>query len=154
MSHPKTLVKVKTLENFKGDLPIYQSHLSSGFDIVSQNTKDIVIQPMERVLIPTGLCFEIPSGYELQVRSRSGWSLKEGVVVINSPGTIDADYRGELKIILANFSDKSVLIKPQARVAQAVLSPVFHVTWAHEQELSKTQRGSEGFGSTGFVDST
>lgn len=148
-SHPLVNVKIKTLDHFKGDLPIYHSLLASGLDIRAQNNKAINIQPLERVLIPTALSFEIPESYEIQIRSRSGWAYKKGISVLNSPGTIDADYRGELKIILINLSKQSVEILPQDRVAQLILAPVVQIKWQQESKLSLSQRGEKGFGSTG-----
>ena len=142
-------LKVQKLPHFKGFLPAYQSLWASGFDIRAQLKSSVEVEPLERILIPTGLVFEIPSGFELQVRPRSGLSLKKGLCIPNSPGTIDSDYRGELKIIIINLSGQNVIIEDQQRVAQVVLSPVFraHLEWAND--MSVTERGSGGFGSTG-----
>ena len=107
------------------------------------------LKSLERVLIPTGLVFEIPNGFELQVRPRSGLSLKKGLSIPNSPGTIDSDYRGELKIIVINLSNQLVVIEDQQRIAQVVLCPVFQAQLEWVDELSTTQRGTGGFGSTG-----
>lgn len=145
----KLCVKVKRQSHFKGQLPCYESSHASGFDVRAQLEKSLPVQPMQRVLIPTGLSFEIPTGFEFQVRSRSGLSLKQGLCVANSPGTIDSDYRGELKIILINYSSKVLEIKDQQRVAQVVLCPVFQVQWEETGTLSETFRGGGGFGSTG-----
>lgn len=143
-------LKVKKLPHFKGELPTYQSPLASGFDIRAQLESPITIKSLERVLIPTGLIFEIPAGFELQVRPRSGLSLKQGLSLPNSPGTIDADYRGEAKIIVINLSQKDVTIETQQRIAQVVLCPVFQARLKWAEKLSDTKRGSGGFGSTGF----
>ncbi len=110
--------------------------------------KEINLEPGETKLIPTGLTFEIPHGYELQVRPRSGLAIKNGLTVLNTPGTVDADYRGELKIIIHNSSKQNFIIKPNERIAQMVICPVFQATFV-EAELSDTERGSGGFGSTG-----
>ncbi len=143
-------VQVKILKHFKGELPKYQSHLASGMDVCAQLEGDqIVVNPNHRVTVPTGLSVQIPSGYEIQVRPRSGWALKEGMTVLNTPGTIDADYRGEIKIILINLGQGSVTIKDQERIAQIVLAPVTQIKWENVDELGQTERGAGGFGSTG-----
>ncbi|MBE8163265.1 MAG: dUTP diphosphatase [Bdellovibrionaceae bacterium] len=149
-SHPLVNVKVKTLEHFKGELPIYHSLLASGLDVRAQISQALLVAPLDRVLVSTALCFEIPSAYEIQVRSRSGWAYKKGISVLNSPGTIDADYRGELKIILVNLSNQEVSISPQDRIAQLILAPVVQINWKMDTNLSATQRGEKGFGSTGL----
>lgn len=149
-SHPLVDVKVKTLEHFLGELPIYHSLLASGLDVRAQIEESLVIKSLSRLIVPTALSFEIPSGYEIQVRSRSGWAYKKGISVLNSPGTIDADYRGELKIILVNLSSEDVSISPQDRIAQLVLAPVIQINWTTAGDLSITERGEKGFGSTGI----
>ncbi len=142
-------VQVKTLSNFKGELPKYETDLASGLDVRAQLEEEVIITPGERVLIPTGLSFAIPKGYEIQVRPRSGWALKKGISVPNTPGTIDADYRGELKVILINHGEEPVIIEDSDRVAQIVLCPVVQLAWDRVSELDETERGSGGFGSTG-----
>jgi dUTP pyrophosphatase len=142
-------VKIKKLENFKGDIPAYQSAGASGFDVRAQLTSSMVLKPNERAMIPTGLSFEIPLGYEIQARPRSGFAAKQGISVLNTPGTIDADYRGEVKIILINLGLEPVEIKDQERVAQLVVCPVFQAQFEVVSELSSTERGAGGFGSTG-----
>lgn len=149
-SHPLVNVKIKTLDHFTGSLPIYHSLLASGLDIRAQINTAVEIKPLDRILIPTALSFEIPKAYEIQIRSRSGWAYKKGISVLNSPGTIDADYRGELKIILINLSNQNVSILPQDRVAQLILAPVVQIKWQQDSSLSLTQRGEKGFGSTGI----
>lgn len=149
-SHLLVNVKVKTLEHFKGQLPIYHSLLASGLDVRAQIVEPLTIKPLERVLVSTALSVEIPSNYEVQVRSRSGWAYKKGISVLNSPGTIDADYRGELKIILVNLSNQDVSILPQDRIAQLVLAPVVQINWMQNKTLSSTKRDQKGFGSTGI----
>ena len=145
----KINVKIKKYSHFKGELPVYASPLASGFDIRARVDKPVVVKHLERVLIPTGLSFEIPPGFELQVRPRSGLSLKKGLSMPNTPGTIDADYRGELKIPVINLSHESLTIEDQQRIAQVVLCPVFQAAWSLCEKLESTQRGASGFGSTG-----
>lgn len=142
-------VLVKTLAHFRGDLPAYQSQGSSGFDLRAQLESDVVLKPFERVLVPTGLSFEIPQGFELQCRPRSGLAAKSGISVLNTPGTIDSDYRGEVKVILVNFGSEDFVIKNQDRIAQLVLAPVIQAHFQLVDSLAETQRGTGGFGSTG-----
>ena len=147
----KKSVKLKRLANFKGELPTYQTPLASGFDVRAQMEGDMVrLAPGERALIPTGLSFEIPPGFEIQARPRSGWAIKQGVSLLNTPGTIDADYRGEVKIIVVNLGNETVEIKDQDRVAQLVLCPVVHAEFDLVDELGGSERGAGGFGSTGL----
>ena len=145
----RIVLKVKKLPHFKGELPSYQSVWASGFDVRAQLNSEVRLKSLERALIPTGLIFEIPAGFELQVRPRSGLSFKKGLSIPNSPGTIDSDYRGELKIIVINLSDKDVVVEDQQRVAQVVLCPVFHAQLKWADNLNTTERGTDGFGSTG-----
>ena len=142
-------LQIKLLENFKGDLPKYESHLASGFDVRAQVTETLVVKPGERVLVPTGLSFAIPEGFEIQARPRSGLAIKKGISLVNSPGTIDADYRGEVKIILINHGQEDFEIKDQDRIAQLVVTPVIQAQFDVVTELSETARGEGGFGSTG-----
>ncbi len=148
------LVKIKKLDNFDQafTLPSYGSVEAAGADILAclPESKSIELKPFERILIPTGLSFEIPKGYEIQVRPRSGLSLKTGLVIVNSPGTIDSDYRGEVKIIVANFSNKTEKIDHGLKIAQLVFSPVIQMKF-ESGELSESKRGSGGFGSTGLL---
>ncbi|MCB0413460.1 MAG: dUTP diphosphatase [Bdellovibrionales bacterium] len=143
-------LKVKTLDHFKGELPRYQSPLASGFDVRAQIDKEMVLKPGQRELIPTGLSFEIPFGFEIQARPRSGWAIKQGISLVNSPGTIDADYRGEVKIILINLGQEDVVIQDQDRIAQLVMCPVEQPQFELVSELSESERGEGGFGSTGM----
>ena len=145
----RVTLKVRKLPHFKGDLPSYQSLNASGFDIRARVEEPFRLKPLERGLIATGLAFEVPPGFELQVRPRSGLSFKKGLSIPNSPGTIDADYRGELKIIVINFSNTEITIEDQQRVAQVVLCPVFQADLKWASSLSSTKRGTGGFGSTG-----
>ncbi|MEN0057638.1 MAG: dUTP diphosphatase [Bdellovibrio sp.] len=145
----KLKVKIKKLENFHGELPQYQSAGASGFDVRAQLAGPVTLNPGERAMIPTGLSFEIPLGYEIQSRPRSGLAAKNGLTVLNTPGTIDADYRGEVKIILVNLGRETITISDQERCAQLVIAPVFQAQFEVVDELSDTARGAGGFGSTG-----
>jgi dUTP pyrophosphatase len=145
----KIKMKIKRLAHYKGELPAYQSALASGFDVRAQLDRAVLLEPGERALIATGLSFEIPPGYELQARPRSGLAAKHGISIVNTPGTIDADYRGEVKIILINHGLEAFEIKDQERVAQLVLAPVVQAHFEMTEELSETERGAGGFGSTG-----
>ncbi len=142
-------IKIKKWPHFKGELPAYQTAGASGFDVRAQLENSIILKPMERTMIPTGLSFEIPMGYEIQARPRSGWAAKQGLTLLNTPGTIDADYRGEVKVIVVNLSEAAVTINDQDRCAQFVICPVLQVSFELVEELSDTVRGAGGFGSTG-----
>ena len=131
------------------DLPAYQTVHSSGLDLVAAIQVSIVLSPLERQLIPTGIAVAIPVGYEGQVRPRSGLAIKQGLSMVNTPGTIDADYRGEIKVILINLGQEPVSIDPGQRIAQLVICPVLQPKVVEVAELPQTQRGSGGFGSTG-----
>lgn len=153
MGSNNTLVKVKLLENFDRELqlPGYETDGAAGADVRASigPNESITIKPGERTLIPTGLAMEIPFGYEIQVRPRSGLSFKTGLMVCNSPGTIDCDYRGEVKVILGNLGSKDEVINHGERVAQLVLAPVTQAKYEVVDELGETDRGAGGFGSTG-----
>lgn len=149
--HPLIPIKIKKLAHFKGELPKYQSSHASGFDMCAQLEKPMLIKPGERIMVPTGLSFEIPSGYEIQTRPRSGLAWKHGLTIVNTPGTIDADYRGEVKILLINHGEEPIEIRDQERIAQCVLVPVIQAQWLEVEELGNTERGAGGFGSTGKV---
>lgn len=142
-------VKIKKWPHFKGELPAYQSHGASGFDVRAQLDQPLTLKPMERALVPTGLTFEIPVGYEIQARPRSGLAAKQGLSVLNTPGTIDADYRGEVKVILVNLGQEPIVINDQERCAQFVICPIIQASFHLVDELSDTARGAGGFGSTG-----
>ncbi len=145
----KISVKILKLSNFKGELPSYQSPGASGFDVRAQVAQTTILKPGERAMVPTGLSFEIPLGFEIQCRPRSGWAAKAGLTVLNTPGTIDADYRGEVKVILVNLGQEPIEVKDQERIAQLVLCPVYQAQFEVVTELSSTERGAGGFGSTG-----
>lgn len=130
-------------------MPDYATPRAAGADLKAHIPRDIPAAPGERVLIPTGLRMEIPPGWEAQVRPRSGLALKTGITVLNSPGTIDSDYRGELKVILINLGSETAVISPGERIAQLVIAPAARAVFERREELSLTDRGSGGFGSTG-----
>ncbi len=140
---------VKVINNSKNALPHYETPLSAGMDVRADLAEAVTLAPMGRALIPTGLFVELPEGYEMQVRPRSGLAAKHGVTVLNSPGTIDADYRGEVKVILANLSDTPFVVEPGERIAQLVVARHERVEWQQSEALSSTERGEGGFGSTG-----
>ncbi len=142
-------IKIKTLDHYKGELPKYESAFASGFDVRAQIDSSLTLKPGERALVSTGLSFEIPQGLEIQARPRSGLAIKKGITLLNTPGTIDADYRGEVKIILVNLGNEDLIINDQDRIAQLVVCPIFQVGFEHVVSLSETVRGSGGFGSTG-----
>jgi dUTP pyrophosphatase len=147
-------VMVETLSHYDENypLPSYETLGAAGMDIRAQLGGDgetLVIPPFARTLIPTGIKVAIPAGYEIQVRPRSGLSLKTSLLVVNSPGTIDADYRGEIKIILGNLGKNDEVIKHGDRIAQLVLAQVPHIVWKRVEKLDQTERGAGGFGSTG-----
>ena len=141
-------VEVKRLSHGEGlNLPVYATEGSAGMDVVS--AEDVTLAPGARYPVATGLALAIPQGYEIQVRPRSGLALKHGITVPNTPGTIDSDYRGELKVILINHGAEDFVIARGDRVAQLVLAPVVQAAWQEVEELDATQRGAGGFGSTG-----
>ena len=142
-------MKVKVINRSAFALPSYATPLSAGMDLKANLTEPIVLEPLQRALVPTGLFLGIPEGYEAQVRPRSGLAAKHGITVLNSPGTIDADYRGEVKVILVNLSSESFEIKPGERIAQLVVARCEQVAWEEVSELDETRRGEGGFGSTG-----
>lgn len=130
-------------------LPSYQTSGAAGADICAFLEKEIIIQPGSREIIPTGLCFEIPEGYEIQVRPRSGLAVKYGITCLNTPGTIDSDYRGQVKVILINLGEKPFVVHNGDRIAQLVVAPVLQAEFSVVSNLSSTSRGIGGFGSTG-----
>jgi dUTP pyrophosphatase len=132
------------------ELPVYSTHGASGADIKAFLREDIVLAPGCTALIPTGVRLAIPYGFEIQVRPRSGLALKHGITVLNTPGTVDADYRGELGIVLINHGKENFVIKPGLRIAQIVLAPVYQATFLKQKELAETVRGNGGYGHTGL----
>ena len=143
-------VELKKLDNFGDlDLPTYETHLAAGVDLRAAITQSIVLQSGQRQLIGTGLAMALPEGYEAQIRPRSGLAYKHGISVVNSPGTIDADYRGEVKILLINHGEEPFKVTRGDRIAQMVIAPVTQVDFAVVDTLGDTARGSGGYGSTG-----
>ena len=140
---------VKVINKSAYPLPKYESLLAAGMDVTADITDPVVLKPLSRALVPTGLFVEIPAGYEIQVRPRSGLAAKFGITVLNAPGTIDADYRGEIKVILVNLSDAEFTVRPGERIAQLVLARHERIEWLDTDSLSDTDRGTGGFGSTG-----
>jgi dUTP pyrophosphatase len=142
-------LQVPIINNSANPLPRYATPGASGMDLYASLEQEITLQPLERALVPTGLHIELPNGYEAQVRPRSGLALKKGITCLNSPGTIDADYRGEIKVILVNLSNEMQKIEPGERVAQIVIQQVEKVEWKLTNILEDTHRGAGGFGHTG-----
>ncbi|MAN46517.1 MAG: dUTP diphosphatase [Alphaproteobacteria bacterium] len=148
----KVTVSVRPLPHFEGlQLPAYETVGSAGMDVRAAVSEDdpIMLQPGERGMIPTGLSVAIPQGYEIQVRPRSGLAAKHGLTCLNTPGTIDSDYRGEIKVILINLGQEAFTIQRGERIAQLVLAPVTQLAWEEVESLDETERGAGGFGSTG-----
>lgn len=144
-------VKVKKL-NEKATLPQYETEHAAAMDVRACLDTSMILQPLERAMVPTGLAFEIPEGHEMQVRARSGLSIKHGITMVNGVGTIDADYRGELNILVINLGQEAFEIEPDMRIAQLLVTKYEKVSWEIAEDLSETARGSSGFGSTGFVE--
>lgn len=130
-------------------LPQYETAHAAGMDMRAFVTEELVIKPMQRILVPTGLYIELPAGYEAQIRPRSGLAYKHGISIVNSPGTIDADYRGEIKVLLINLSDTDFVVNNGDRIAQMVIARHETITWESAEELSSTVRGEGGYGHTG-----
>ncbi len=142
-------MNIKVINQSPFPLPQYKSLLAAGLDVCANLKEAITISPLERILIPTGLFIEIPKGFEAQVRPRSGLALQQGLSVLNSPGTIDADYRGEVKILLVNLSNEPAIINPGDRIAQLIFASHERINWQEVSELSVTERGEGGYGHTG-----
>jgi dUTP pyrophosphatase len=142
-------MKVKVINRSKHNLPSYETEASAGLDLRANLEESFTLQPLERTLVKTGLFLEIPKGFEAQVRPRSGLALKNGVTVLNSPGTIDADYRGEVGVILVNISQSPFVVENGDRIAQLVFAEVTQAEWEVAEVLTETNRGEGGFGSTG-----
>ena len=141
-------MKVQIINKSKHPLPKYETEQSAGMDIRANLTEPIVLKPLQRCLVPTGLYMALPKGFEAQIRPRSGLAIKKGIGVLNSPGTIDADYRGEVKVILVNLSNEPFVINPGERIAQMVVAKYEKVEWEEVETLDETERGTGGFGST------
>lgn len=142
-------MKVKIVNHSRHPLPAYATVGAAGMDLRAQLDTDVVLQPLERALIPTGLSIELPMGYEAQIRPRSGLAAKKGITVANAPGTIDADYRGEIKVIVINLSNETHTLADGERIAQMVIAKHEQIEWEPVKQLSATSRGEGGFGHTG-----
>jgi dUTP pyrophosphatase len=142
-------MKVEIINTSKHPTPSYQTKQSAGMDLYANLSQPITLKPLQRALISTGLFMALPQGYEAQVRPRSGLAFKKGITVLNSPGTIDADYRGEIGVILVNLSNDDFVVEDGERIAQMVIAKHEQAEWIEVQELSATERGAGGFGSTG-----
>jgi dUTP pyrophosphatase len=142
-------MQVKIINHSPYPLPQYETGGSAGLDLRAHLAEGITLGPLERTLVPTGLFIELPIGYEAQVRPRSGLAIKKGLTLVNSPGTIDSDYRGEVKVILVNLSNQPQAVEPGERIAQMVIARYERIEWAEAEQLSETARGAGGFGSTG-----
>lgn len=143
-------IEIKKISHGKDlELPSYATEGSAGLDLMAAIAEPVSLAPFERKLIATGIAIALPQNYEAQIRPRSGLALKHGITCLNTPGTIDSDYRGEINVLLINLSDKEFVIEPKTRIAQMIISQYQHVTLEHVDELDSTMRGSGGFGSTG-----
>jgi dUTP pyrophosphatase len=143
------MIPIRIRNTSSGELPEYATSGAAGMDLRAHLTEPVVLQPLERRLIPTGLFMEIPVGYEVQIRPRSGLAYKHGITVLNTPGTIDSDYRGEVGVLLVNLSQEAFTVENGERIAQMVVAAHGQVAWEPVSELSDTNRGAGGFGSTG-----
>ncbi len=142
-------IKVKIVNDAGVELPAYETHSAAGMDVRAAIKEPVTLGPLERALIPTGLRIQLPQGYECQIRPRSGLALKHGISLVNTPGTVDADYRGDIGIIVINLSNEPYTISPGERIAQMVIKQYVHVTWEPVKRLDETERGEGAFGHTG-----
>jgi dUTP pyrophosphatase len=142
-------MQIKIINKSAHKLPNYETEASAGMDLRANISEAVTLKPLERTIVKTGLFIELPLGYEAQVRPRSGLAAKKGITVLNSPGTIDADYRGEIGVILVNLSNEEFTVENGERVAQMVISKHEHISWEEVETLEETTRGAGGFGSTG-----
>ncbi|MBJ2161125.1 MAG: dUTP diphosphatase [Muribaculaceae bacterium] len=142
-------MKIRVINTSGNPLPEYATASSAGMDIRAMLGEPVVLMPGQRTLVPTGLKVEIPDGYEMQLRPRSGLALRSGITLVNTPGTIDADYRGEIGVILINLSQEPFTINPGERICQAVVAPVVHIQWEEASDLTESERGAGGFGHSG-----
>lgn len=140
---------IKIINHSTNPLPAYQSEGSAGMDLYANLSDEINLAPLQRTLVPTGLHIALPQGYEAQIRPRSGMAVKQGITCLNTPGTIDSDYRGEIKVILINLSNETQIIKNGDRIAQMVIAKYEKINWQLSESLDETERGHRGFGSTG-----
>lgn len=145
-------IPVQTLPHGEGlDLPFYATEHSAGMDLLAAVKDTLTLEPMQRALIPTGLCIALPEGYEAQIRPRSGLAFKHGISLVNAPGTIDADYRGEIGVLMINLGQESFTIERGMRIAQMVIAPYSRAEWQPAESLDNSERGAGGFGSTGMA---
>ena len=144
------MLKVKIINRGRQPLPTYATALSAGMDLRANIDEDITLLPMQRQLVPTGLYIALPEGYEAQIRPRSGLALKHGITVLNTPGTVDADYRGEIMVLLVNFSDEPFVVKDGERIAQMIVAKHEQVNFELTETLDETERGAGGYGHTGL----
>ncbi len=144
------MLSIRVINNSDNPLPKYQTEDSAGLDLMADVEETLVIEPLERKLVGTGIHIELPRGFEAQVRPRSGLALKKGITVLNSPGTIDADYRGEIKVILINLSNQTFEVNKGDRIAQLVINKFEQINWELSEELGITERGDGGYGHTGI----
>lgn len=142
-------MEIKIVNKSAHALPAYETQASAGMDLRANLNEPITLKPLQRTLVPTGLFIELPIGFEAQIRPRSGLAIKSGITLLNAPGTIDADYRGEIKVILANLSDQEFIIKNGERIAQMVIAKHETAEWIQVDQLNETARGAGGFGHTG-----
>jgi dUTP pyrophosphatase len=142
-------MKIRIINSSKHNLPEYKTGLSAGMDLSANIDKPIILKPLERTIVPTGLFIELPVGYEAQIRPRSGLAIKNGITVLNTPGTIDADYRGEICVIIINLSERDYIIQDGERICQIIISKHERVEWEKVEFLNDTERGNGGFGHTG-----
>ena len=143
------MIPIKIINKSEHELPSYQTTASAGMDLRANNGDPIMLKPLERAIIPTGIYIELPVGYEAQIRPRSGLAAKKGISLVNSPGTIDADYRGEIGVILVNLSNEPFTVEKGERIAQMVIAKHEQAEWVLVDELGESERGAGGFGSTG-----
>lgn len=143
------MIEVQIINKSKNDLPKYETEQSAGLDLRADIVDEITLQPLERMLVGTGLFISLPKGFEAQIRPRSGMAYKHGLTVLNTPGTIDADYRGEIKVLMVNISNDAYSIKAGERLAQMVIAQHEQASWKEVEVLDETERGAGGFGSTG-----
>lgn len=143
------MTRIKVINTSANSLPAYETEHSAGLDLRAGIESPVSIEPGARALIGTGLFFELPDGYEAQIRPRSGLAFKHGITVLNSPGTVDADYRGEIKVLLINHGHETFTINPGDRIAQVIFAPYTQITWEQTETLSDTKRGAGGYGHTG-----
>jgi dUTP pyrophosphatase len=144
------MTQVKIVNRSPFELPAYATLFSAGMDLRANLSEPLLFKPLQRAMVPTGLFIELPQGYEAQIRPRSGLAAKHGISILNTPGTIDADYRGEIKIIVINLSEEDFLLNPGERIAQMIVNKYEKIEWLPVETLAESKRGSSGFGSTGI----